>query len=232
MSFQKVYPFTTEDISGYLTQIDVENKKVLTVGSSGDQALNSLLLGAKEVTIFDINKTKEKFFKQKKDIILNSSREQLYQRILNLKEFDYFEDIFLLSELEKMNLYMNSDENYKKLQQKLINSKISFATGDIFDIKNSDLKEYNFDVMILSNVMQYLQTQDDKVSEEVYNIYLSLTNYLNKNGVIQLYYLYGSIYPKSFSKIINHFLENDVLLEKINCNNSKDSVILTRSRKY
>ena len=55
MSFQKVYPFTTEDISGYLTQIDVENKKVLTVGSSGDQALNSLLLGAKSATAVDID---------------------------------------------------------------------------------------------------------------------------------------------------------------------------------
>lgn len=56
-SFQKIYPFTTENIAGYITQLDIKNKSVLTVGSSSDQVFNCLLLEAKEVTLFDINAT-------------------------------------------------------------------------------------------------------------------------------------------------------------------------------
>ena len=59
--FQKIYPFTTETISGYITKMDIKDKIVLTLGSSCDQALNSLLLGAKDITVFDINE-KVKYF--------------------------------------------------------------------------------------------------------------------------------------------------------------------------
>lgn len=54
---------------------------------------------------------------------------------------NYFNDIFQINQLERMNLYMSNDENYKRLQEILATSKVSFATGDIFDIKNSNLKE-------------------------------------------------------------------------------------------
>lgn len=50
-----LYPFTNENISGYFDKINFKNKKVLTVTSSGDHVLNSLLLGADEVDAFDIN---------------------------------------------------------------------------------------------------------------------------------------------------------------------------------
>lgn len=231
MSFQRIYPFTTEDISGYLPQLDLKGKKVFTLGSSGDQALNALLLGAREVTIFDINEEKEKFYIAKKDIILNSSRLAFYERILNLRGFNYFYDIFSQRELERMNLYMTSDENYKKLQEILVNSKVLFATGNIFDIKNSNLQDFDYDLMILSNVMQYLEVNDDVlIEEQVYKIYSQLSNYLNKDGIIQLYYLYASIYPKAFSKIVNYFLENRIILTKVECADSIDSVILARKK--
>ena len=53
--FDRLYPFTTENISGYFKEKDIKNKSILTVGSSGDQAINAFAMGAKEVTIFDIN---------------------------------------------------------------------------------------------------------------------------------------------------------------------------------
>lgn len=231
MNFQIIYPFTTEDISGYLPQLNVKNKKILTVGSSADQALNALLLGAEEVTIFDLNEEKEKFYKEKKDIILNSNRADIYNKVLGLKKFNYFDDIFSKKDLEKMNLYMNSDENYRKLQEILVNSNVSFATGNIFDIKNSDLKKQNFDVILLSNVLQYLEiSDDDLVEEKIYEIYLSLNKYLNKDGIIQLYYLYASIYPKAFSKIVNYFFANGIIFNKLECDNSIDSVVLVKKK--
>lgn len=233
MDFQKVYPFTTEDISGYLMQLEVENKKILTVGSSADQALNSILLGAKEVTIFDINEEKENFYKTKKDIILNSSRKEFYDRVLNLKKFSYFDDIFSQKALEKMNLYMTSDESFEKLKQIIDASIVKFATGNIFEIKNSNIIDNDFDLLLLSNVMQYFNTLENQhVEEEVFKIYKSLCDYLNANGIIQFYYLYGSLYPNNFSKILNYFLNNDIILEKLKCTNSNDSIILAKKKKF
>lgn len=36
MGFTKVYPFTTEKLSGYFPVMDLKDKSVFTVGSSGD----------------------------------------------------------------------------------------------------------------------------------------------------------------------------------------------------
>lgn len=61
-NFQSLYAFTTENIAGYITHMDIKDKDVLTLGSSCDQAFNSLLLDANGVTIFDINKKIEEFY--------------------------------------------------------------------------------------------------------------------------------------------------------------------------
>ena len=51
----KVYPFTTENQSGYMHNLNFEGKTVLTIIGSGDHLLNSLFFGAREVVGFDIN---------------------------------------------------------------------------------------------------------------------------------------------------------------------------------
>lgn len=53
--FYNIYPFTTENISGYIDYFDLTNKSLLTVGSSGDQILNAILMGARDITQVDIN---------------------------------------------------------------------------------------------------------------------------------------------------------------------------------
>jgi len=63
--FASIYPFTTENIKGYLDLMDVSNKDVLTVGASGDQTLNLLVKGAKDVDYFDINPFTEMYFNLK-----------------------------------------------------------------------------------------------------------------------------------------------------------------------
>lgn len=53
--YSKIYMMTTENIKGFLETCYLENKNVLTVAGSGDQMLNAYLMGAKNVTCFDIN---------------------------------------------------------------------------------------------------------------------------------------------------------------------------------
>ncbi|MEZ0261387.1 MAG: DUF3419 family protein [Alphaproteobacteria bacterium] len=50
-----VYPFATENLGGYFGAIDFKNKKVLSVASSGDHAINAFAAGAAAVTCFDLN---------------------------------------------------------------------------------------------------------------------------------------------------------------------------------
>lgn len=53
--FQTIYPFTTENISGYINLFNLKDKKLLLVGSSGDQVINAILNGCYDITVFDIN---------------------------------------------------------------------------------------------------------------------------------------------------------------------------------
>lgn len=52
---QSIYPFTTENISGYIDNFNLKDKSLLTVGSSGDQVINAILKGCKDTTLLDIN---------------------------------------------------------------------------------------------------------------------------------------------------------------------------------
>lgn len=51
----RIYPFSNENITESLEDIDLLGKSVITVGSSGDQVLNCILKGAKNITLIDGN---------------------------------------------------------------------------------------------------------------------------------------------------------------------------------
>ncbi len=50
----KIYPFATENVSGYIGEFKLKDKSLLTVGSSGDQAINAVLRNCKDITLYDI----------------------------------------------------------------------------------------------------------------------------------------------------------------------------------
>ena len=162
------------------------------------------------------------------ECIIGTSREKLINNIVNLKQFSYFEDIFSYQDLMKMNLYLQNDENYYKLQDILKEKNIDFKVGNIFNISEYLEKNKKYDRVILSNVLDYIPT-NLKSEEVVLKIYNDLLSYLNDEALIQLYYLYGSVNPKSFAKVINKFLEQDILLEKAPCD-TNDSVIFVKKK--
>lgn len=54
-NFSRIYPFTTENINGYIDTFNLNNKKLFTVGSSGDQVLNAICRNCYDITVLDIN---------------------------------------------------------------------------------------------------------------------------------------------------------------------------------
>ena len=80
--FERFYLYTNEHLSTFLKKINVNGKRVLTVGSSGDQILYSLLNGAREVVCFDICPFTEYYYKLKVACITNLSYEE-YDKYIN-----------------------------------------------------------------------------------------------------------------------------------------------------
>ena len=49
------YFFSNENLDSFFNQLDVKGKRVMTVGSSGDQALYAIFKGAKHIDLIDLN---------------------------------------------------------------------------------------------------------------------------------------------------------------------------------
>lgn len=68
--FDRIYPFTTENISGYISMFKLAGKSLLTVGSSGDQVINASMFNCKNQTVVDINPYTKFYFYLKKAALL------------------------------------------------------------------------------------------------------------------------------------------------------------------
>ena len=77
--FNTLYPFTTENIDGYMDLFDLKNKSLLTLGSSSDQAINAGIVGCQNVTIFDICPLTKLYYFLKLASLLSLEREMFLQ---------------------------------------------------------------------------------------------------------------------------------------------------------
>ena len=76
IKFNRIYPFTTENISGYIDLFDLKDKSLFTVGSSGDQVFNAALLGCKDITLYDVCYFAKEYFYLKYAAIMLMNREE------------------------------------------------------------------------------------------------------------------------------------------------------------
>lgn len=105
--FSQFYVYSTENIAGYINEFELENKSLMTVGSSGDQVISAISHGCTDITHFDINPYSKFYIYLKLASILALSQD-------NFREFiDYFIPVKLKSPI----LYrkFNSDL-YKKIR--------------------------------------------------------------------------------------------------------------------
>ena len=154
--FCRLYNMTTENIFGFLNNYDLKDKKVLTVAGSGDQRLNSYLLGARDVTCFDINPLTE----------LNM---ELKDRALETLCLDEFLDFFGI-----VNGYY--DEN----------SVLDFRLFDKFSILlDSDTYDF-YNYVIQNNKGKDIYFDGDNLDVlEKMNGYFNYENYLKLQNIIK-----------------------------------------------
>ena len=113
--FNSIYPFTSENIAGYMKGLDLTDKKVITVTGSTDHILNAILQGATEITTFDINPLTKPYMDLKISALKNLSYEDfvkllLFESNMNLDysiisslDMSNESKIFWLEELSKFN---------------------------------------------------------------------------------------------------------------------------------
>lgn len=92
ISIRTVFSFTNENLEEIFDNRDLVDKRVATVGSSGDQALYSILKGSNDVTIIDANPMTQPYVELKLAAIKNLSFEEFldfftYKNIFNAKYY-------------------------------------------------------------------------------------------------------------------------------------------------
>lgn len=206
-----LYPFTNENIKAYYSYIDFKNKDVLCVTSSGDHALNAILLGAKNISSFDINPL-AKYYSELKIAAIKS---------LSLEEFIMF---FYDKRFITYKYFFN-----KKLYKKFSNN----LKGDY-----KEFWDYFFDNYTKMQIFKsYLISEDYLNLRALFevNLYLKENNYYKLRELLKdKDIVYYDVSLKELNTInnkfdivllsnISAFLDNDVESLK-NLRNSIDSV--------
>lgn len=226
--FDSIYPFTTENIAGYMNDLDLTGKRIITVTGSADHILNAILKGATDITTFDINPLTEKYMDLKISVIKKLS----YNEFLNIFLFDdvnidYNIITSLDMSLESKNFWIKQLETQNKLlHSSLFNTKYYNPTSKLW--QNIYLKEDNYnllktklnnvninficaslkdleltqdyDYMFLSNISDYLNLM---FTDDLLVSYKNLINkFLKRVKVIYFAYLYD-IESKNFRSDID-----------------------------
>lgn len=174
--YSYIYTFTNEDISGYLSYFDLNNKDILTVTGSGDHVLN-LLLKVNKIDTFDINKFAYYFLILKKYAISSLEIDEYMCFLLNEKpDFDkkIFEKIKKNWEQEKdaLNFFQYL---FKRSECSYIKKTTLFVNNNIKD--KEQLMNYN-DYLL---EQKYYELQKEILNKEINFYHSNITNLeLNK----------------------------------------------------
>ena len=154
---ERCYISSNEYLSEYMGEMDLTNKKIATVGSSGDQFFNALLQGCKDITIIDANPYTKLFVEYKIALIENLKfhnfshlikssymfHSSVYARISHSlsREAKLFWDTLMLEQVDVPNDYIDQfDQN--KLARQLVHRESVFFS-DFYNDEATYLKLQN-----------------------------------------------------------------------------------------
>jgi len=214
-----IYRNTNENIQGYLSQLPIKGKNILTVASSGDHALLSLLNNAKSVETYDINYF-AKFYQELKlggyqilsyEDFVNffyfdkGFRYEIFEKIINLSDevdefwqylFDYNDDFRIIDSP----LFSNFEYEYDVLKKfhPFLDKEYFYKNKTINNLKfyqcNAiDLPKIltkTYDVIMLSSIPNFIKEFHDL---KKFKYYLEqLSKHITEDGYIICHYLYNA----------------------------------------
>lgn len=172
-TFELIYPFTNENIKGYYKKFDFEDKSLLTVGSSCDQAINASFNNCHDITLMDICPYTKYYYYLKVSAIIALT----YQEYL---EFFYFnknnnKNYFNANTFRTMIpvLKIISYESYLLWKEVIINFHPKEIQENIFSrdyYETSIIEQIN---PYLKNATKYLQARNNLLKTKI--------NFINSN---------------------------------------------------
>lgn len=166
-TFYSAHLFTTENISGFSKMISFENKSILTVCSSGDQAFNMILNGASWVSLVDANIFTKYYFHLKEAAI----------RVLDYKDFLKF-----FTKKNKLDNNVFSLNIYLTIRKYIVDEEIRTFWDYLFCHYNGQVI-YNSNLFVIGDNYQktVIERNNYLKDEESYNNLKR--NLLNKNFI-------------------------------------------------
>ena len=192
--FNKLYPFSNENLGGYMSKVDLYDSTVLTTGSGTEQVFNLAYYGAKNIKVYDINpfvkyhfalklaalkelndKEYLKFFHT--DLRKRKLNHKYYERLrkyLDNESLEFWDLAYsLYLEDNPLLLFKNDEISKRELLEYNPYLKNKFKTIDRIEKTNIDFQKRNilsiedekFDYMFLSNILDYV----DSVSMRKYD---------------------------------------------------------------
>ncbi len=187
-NYSSVHSFTTENLRGYYSQINFQNKQVLTVASSGDHMFNAILYGASKVDIFDINRLTKYYIELKKAAIATRDYNDFIGSFVKPNGFSFCE-----KEYNQISKYL--DKNTKIFWDSLYQFFSPHNIKTSFLILTGSIEEYN--PYLSKN--NYYELQSKLTSFDYSFVESNITNLTNEmdNNI------YDIILLSNISEIIN-----------------------------
>ncbi len=180
--FQKLYPFTTENISGYIDYFHLEGKSLLTVGSSGDQAINAILKGCTDITVADINPYTRYYYYLKVAALISLEMDEYLEF---LRYMNYINE-------KKKNKRVLNIETYEKIKQNLKKLDVEsflfwnklFYTKSSTSIRRKYFNKDEYTTSLIKKCNPYLQS-DELYKETQAKISSVKPTFLTMNLIIE-----------------------------------------------
>lgn len=170
-NFERVYATSNEMLFKNFKDLNLEGKNILTVGSSGDQVLYSLLFGAENVTCFDVNSYTKYFYDLKVAAIKTFDFEEFKKRFHFTTIYEkpkYDEDFLSFDTYQKIrhalpedskyvwdNIFIETDRVPNFLPERVMNfSETYLSNKKIYDALKKTLLEKEHNVQFFNSSIQ------------------------------------------------------------------------------
>lgn len=196
--FSSIYPFTTENIAGYMNKLDLTNKKVITVTGSSDHIINAILKGCNDITTFDINPLTKYYM----DLKLSAIKELSYKEFLDFMLYDTNKSLDY-EIIKKLDMDNDSKDFWLEELSKNDNNGLKMKHSNLFN-----LKYFNFQNKIDCNL--YLNKENyDIIKKKFGFVKIKFLKSNLKDLIIKENYDY--MFLSNISDYIDQFYENNYL---------------------
>jgi S-adenosylmethionine:diacylglycerol 3-amino-3-carboxypropyl transferase len=209
--FNSIYTFTTENIAGYMNELDLTNKSVITVTGSSDHIINCILKGCTIIKTFDINPLTKYYM----DLKLSAIKELSYQEFLDFLLFDT-DKSFSYDIIHKLNMDCDSKKFWLNELEKNNNDGKKLKESGLFNLKYFDyqnkidnnlyLNKENYDIIKERLGMLKISFIKSDLKDLVIDCnydYMFLSNISD-----YLEYIFHDNYLSKYKKLIFSFLKN------------------------